>query len=83
MAALSISNNIAEGFERVTTAELLSFLAIARGSAGEVRSMLLVIKTRPATQHLATTLDQILELARSCQRQLTAWITAPFKEKGT
>lgn len=39
-AALSISNNIAEGFERGSTAELLSFLYIARGSAGEVRSML-------------------------------------------
>ena len=40
-AALSVSNNVAEGFERGTTAELLSFLYIARGSAGEVRSMLL------------------------------------------
>ena len=39
-SALSISNNIAEGFERGTTNELLQFLYIARGSAGEVRSML-------------------------------------------
>ena len=39
-AALSVSNNIAEGFERGTTSELLMFLYIARGSAGEVRSML-------------------------------------------
>ena len=39
-AALSVSNNVAEGFERGTTAELLMFLYIARGSAGEVRSML-------------------------------------------
>ena len=39
-AALSISNNVAEGFERGTTAELLMFIYIARGSAGEVRSML-------------------------------------------
>ena len=30
-AALSVSNNIAEGFERSTTNELLSFIAIARG----------------------------------------------------
>ncbi|MCD4727003.1 MAG: four helix bundle protein, partial [Pirellulales bacterium] len=29
-----------EGFERGSTAELLAFLYIARGSAGEVRSML-------------------------------------------
>jgi four helix bundle protein len=38
-AALSISNNIAEGFERGTRDELLSFLYIARGSTGERRSM--------------------------------------------
>ncbi len=43
-AALSVSNNIAEGFERGTTAELLAFLYIARGSAGETRSMLLLCR---------------------------------------
>ena len=36
-AALSISNNIAEGFERGSTNELLQFIYIGRGSAGEVR----------------------------------------------
>ncbi|HNQ21561.1 MAG TPA: four helix bundle protein [Phycisphaerae bacterium] len=49
-AALSVSNNIAEGFERGTTAELLSFLYIARGSAGEVRSMLLFCERLPGLQ---------------------------------
>jgi four helix bundle protein len=43
-AALSISNNIAEGFERGTTRELLAFIYYARGSAGEVRSMLSVME---------------------------------------
>src|SRR5687767_8704337 len=38
-AVVSISNNIAEGFERGTTQETLTFLYIARGSSGEVRSM--------------------------------------------
>lgn len=46
-AALSVSNNIAEGFERGTTNELLAFIYIARGSAGEVRSML-TLKLRRA-----------------------------------
>ncbi|HEU4597972.1 MAG TPA: four helix bundle protein [Pyrinomonadaceae bacterium] len=47
-ATVSISNNVAEGFERGTTNELLSFLYIARGSAGEVRSMLCLIERLPA-----------------------------------
>ncbi len=47
-ATLSISNNIAEGFERGSTNELIHFLDIARGSAGEVRSMLCVMERMPA-----------------------------------
>ncbi len=39
-ASVSIMNNTAEGFERKTNKELRNFLFIAKGSAGEVRSML-------------------------------------------
>ena len=39
-AAMSISNNIAEGYERRSNKEFKQFLYIAKGSAGEVRSML-------------------------------------------
>jgi four helix bundle protein len=46
-AAVSVSNNIAEGFERGTTQELITFLYIARGSAGEVRSMLCLFERLP------------------------------------
>ena len=78
-AALSVSNNIAEGFERVTTNELLAFLAIARGSAGEVRSMMAVVKDRPRLRLLVRQLQEIRALAESCARQLTAWTGANEK----
>lgn len=38
-AVISISNNIAEGFERQSNSEFIKFLFYAKGSAGEVRSM--------------------------------------------
>jgi four helix bundle protein len=75
-AAISVSNNIAEGFERVTRNELLAFLAIARGSSGEVRSMMAVVKERPQLQRFVRDLQEIRELAESCARQLTAWTSS-------
>ena len=72
-AALSVSNNVAEGFERSTTNELQAFIAIARGSAGEVRSMMAVIKDRPKLKHHLAALQRIRSLAESCARQLTGW----------
>jgi len=72
-AALSVSNNIAEGFERSTTAELQSFIAIARGSAGEVRSMMAVVLDRPRLKPIVGQMQTIRALAESCARQLTGW----------
>jgi four helix bundle protein len=73
-AALSVSNNIAEGFERVTTNELISFLAIARGSAGEVRSMIAVVIHRSGIGPYKELLEEIRQAAESCCKQITAWI---------
>lgn len=78
-AALSVSNNIAEGFERSTTNELLAFIAIARGSAGEVRSMVAVVKDRPEFKRHVTALQTIRSVAESCARQLTGWAGAVDK----
>lgn len=72
-AVLSISNNIAEGFERGTTSELLQFIYISRGSSGEVRSMLSLLKRRPWTKPLENELTSLASLAESCSRQLRAW----------
>lgn len=72
-AALSVSNNIAEGFERGSTAELLMFPYIARGSAGEVRSMLLLCDRQPEFSNLKSEISILKNLAESCSRQLRAW----------
>ncbi len=72
-ATLSVSNNIAEGFERGTTNELLSFIYIARGSAGEVRSMLCFLERRAELRDLKSQISNLKSLAESCSRQLRAW----------
>lgn len=41
-SAVSIPSNVAEGFERSGNKELIYFLYIAKGSAGELRTQLLI-----------------------------------------
>jgi len=73
-AALSVSSNIAEGFERLTSAEFRSFLVIARGTAGEVRSMVgLIIRRAEVRPHVAR-LQEIRTVAENCTRQLGVWL---------
>jgi four helix bundle protein len=72
-AALSVSNNIAEGFERGTNQELLTFLYIARGSAAETRSMLCLLERMPELGNLPE-IRSLKSTVESISRQLGAWV---------
>jgi len=71
-AGLFISNNIAEGFERGTTSELLTFLYIARGSDGEVRSRL-CLSGRMETD-LKSQISDLKGKSERRSRQLYGWM---------
>lgn len=75
-AALSVSNNIAEGFERGTTAELIAFLYIAKGSAGECRSMLQVMLGSRRYPHLISQISDLRSHAEGISRQLWGWLNS-------
>ena len=75
-AALSVANNIAEGFERGTTQELITFLYYSRGSAGEVRSILCVIEKMPVFNDLKSKIADLKLLAESISRQIRGWTTS-------
>lgn len=72
-AAVSVSNNIAEGFERGTTQQLLTFLCIARGSTGEVRSMLCLVERLAGFEDLKSESSDLKSLAEGVCCQLRAW----------
>jgi len=73
-ASLSISNNIAEGFERGTTADLIYFLYIARGSAGESRSILRLCEGIGKFPNFRSEISNLISQAIGISKQLHGWI---------
>lgn len=72
-AGLSVSNNIAEGFESGTTEQTITFLYYARGSAGEVRSVLRVLAKLERFHDLKSQISDLIAHSESVSRQLRAW----------
>ena len=62
-AAISISSNIAEGFERGSLRDELRFLAMAKASASELRSQVLVVGELEMVDN-----EQCKSLAHHCHR---------------
>lgn len=72
-AAVSVMNNIAEGFERQSDADFAHFLVMAKGSCGEVRSMLHLGEDR---QYFPPDLaGKLRNSAESLSRGLSSFVT--------
>ena len=69
-AAISIMNNIAEGFERETDSDFAKFLDYAKGSCGEVRNMYYVAEDLKYIND--STSEQRRESAREISRGIAA-----------
>jgi four helix bundle protein len=80
-AAILISNNVAEGFERGTNDELIAFLYIAKGSAGEVRSMFSLLARLPGLEEHITEVQDLRRCAESISKQIGRWIES-IKDSG-
>lgn len=72
-ASLSISTNIAEGYERRTDREFAHFLFIAKGSAAEVRSLLYL------ANDLGYVKDQDFEQLKDEVSQISKYISSFIK----
>lgn len=71
-AAVSVSSNIAEGYERGSNADFVRFLYYAKGSCGEVRSQLQLARRVPwLTEENA---DGLIAPAHLPSRKLGAYI---------
>lgn len=76
-ATLSVSNNIAEGFERKSNKEWVYFLFIAKGSCGEVRSMLHLAQDQKLINEKQK--DELISQTLKISKMLGSLISASIK----
>jgi len=74
-AAISITSNIAEGFERYSPKEFQQYLSIARGSAAEVRSQIQIAEalgyiTRIQAQEIINLCNEIGRILAGLRKSL-------------
>lgn len=65
-SAISVPSNIAEGAERESSKEFIQFLSYARGSAGELRTQLIIGSELGYWQKMdsATAIQETIEIGR-------------------
>lgn len=73
-AAVSVSSNIAEGYERDSNPDFIRFPFIAKGSCGEVRSQTYVASRVGLLEE--TTVIQLRERARILSKRIQKFIDA-------
>lgn len=73
-AAVSVSSNIAEGYERDSNPDFIRFLFIAKGSCGEVRSQACVASRVGLLEEEAAL--QLREYARILSKRIQKFIDA-------
>lgn len=80
-AAVSIMSNIAEGFERSHLQEKIQFYNVARGSAGEVRSLLYVIADNFA--EAAVEAERLRVETNNVGKLVTGLLNSTSRRRGT
>ncbi len=71
-AVISISSNIAEGYERGTRKQQIEFCYTAKGSAGELRSQIIIAHDVGLLN--GTAFKWLLDRCELCSRQLATYI---------
>lgn len=73
-SAISISSNIAEGFERGSRKQHIEFAYIAKGSAGELRSQVILAREVGLIDDQAHA--WLMERCETCSKMLSAYLSS-------